>query len=171
MNKYYAQILSTTNFIFSLAGAREQFLYKTKTPSKKGLQIYFTEFLSIVSLNQTPSPYGTGHANDIAFVFGYPYVRDYFANPSDGDYWPGHFCGTEPSPWHYSTADLMVENFTQFIKTGKPLSYWMPFGSSEFDTLYIRNNETSVVAEMATGWDANMQFWINEYCPAYNCPI
>jgi len=111
-------------------------------------------------LLQTPSPYGTGHANDILFMLGYPYVLDL---PYLREYWPYHLCGTNPSPWQYETADIMVRQWSQFIKTGKPFDNWSQFELPNFDSFYITNNATNALLEMKSGLDENMKFWINKY--------
>ena len=111
-------------------------------------------------LLQTPPPYGFGHANDIPFMLGYPYVLDL---PRPREYWPYHFCGTSPSPWQYETADILVDYWSQFIKTGKPHENWAEFELPNFDTMYVTNNASNAIVIMQSGLDKSMEFWIDKY--------
>jgi len=93
-------------------------------------------------------------------MLGYPYVADF---PKTQDYWPYHFCGTTTSPWQYEAADIMVRQWTQFIKTGRPYENWKPVDLESFDSFFITSNATNAIREMKSGLDRAMQFWMHKY--------
>ena len=142
---------------------RKQQLEQAQLYKEAGANIYTYHMdieMTIDWMLKTPPPYGFGHANDIPFMLGYPYVIDF---PIPREYWPYHFCGTSPSPWHYETADILVDHWSQFIKTGKPNEAWEQFQLPNFDTMYITNNASNAIITMQSGLDKNMKFWINKY--------
>jgi len=142
---------------------RKYSIEAAKLYKEAGVDVYMYYLdieMSIDWLLQRPSPYGCGHGNDVLLMMGAPYIRDY---PNYKEYWPNHFCGTTPTSWQYEASDIFVNQWSQFIKTGKPYQNWTMFDSNEYALLLIKNNNTNAVINMESGADPNIRFWVDQY--------
>ena len=100
-------------------------------------------------LLQDTSPYGTGHGNDVIFLFDYMM------------FWPLLYNGTTPDPWHYEATDIFGDNWSTFCKSGAPMKYWTQLLSANLETLVMTNNSTNAVKTMQNGLTPQMDFWLN----------
>ena len=94
---------------------------------------------------------GTGHAEELEYIFGF--TRDWR--------YPATNNGLQPTDWEMDVTDFAENQWSNFSHFGEPSSEWKPIdsGNNSFNHMVIDNNADEMFKMSDLDW--LMNFWLN----------
>ena len=99
---------------------------------------------------------GLGHAGELNYVFDSP---NYFLY----EYW----MNCTANNWEFDLTDLLFNQWSTFIRDGKPMTNWGTLNES-YETYFITESNNQIDTRMKTFLgQPMMKFWLEEWSPSW----